>query len=74
LADDSIETIMQFAEDVRTGIDNADFACKRWVLERLGVLVTVKAGRYHIKCVVGETDGAIRDMTKPKIAFVTNWH
>ncbi len=74
LADDSIATIMQFAEDARAGIINADFECKRRFLERLGVQVTVKAGRYHIKCVVGETDGKTRDVTKPKVAFVTNWH
>lgn len=74
LGDDSIATIMHFAEDARTGIINADFDCKRRFLERLGVQVTVKAGRYHIKCVVGETEGKIRDVTKPKVAFVTNWH
>lgn len=74
LGDDSIETIMQFAEDAHAGIIKADFECKRRFLERLGVLVTVKAGDYQIKCVVGETDGKIRDVTKPNVAFVTNWN
>jgi len=74
LGDDSIATIMQFAEDARTGIVNADFECKRRFLERLDVRVTVAKGRYEIKCVVGKTDGEIRDVTKPKVPFVTNWH
>ena len=72
--DDSIETIGQFAEDVRTGMDNPDFDCKRRILERLRVKVTVVAGRYHIECVVGETEGPIRDVTKPPAVFQTNWH
>ena len=64
LTDSSIESIIQFARDVRAGIDGADFAAKRRILESLGVEVKVKEGRYFIKCVIAETEGEIRDTDK----------
>jgi hypothetical protein len=64
LTDDAIAEIMQYARDVREGIQNPDLDTKRRVLESLGVKVTIKEGRYFIKCLIGETQGAIRNVAK----------
>ena len=60
LTDENIESIIDYARDVRAGIDGADFDRKRRTLESLGVEVKIKEGRYFIKCVIAETEGEIR--------------
>jgi site-specific DNA recombinase len=64
LTDDAIAEILQYARDVRDGIANANFDAKRRMLESLDVKVTVKDGRYYVKCVLGETEGEIRKIAK----------
>ncbi len=59
LTDDAIGDIVQFARDVREGIKNADFDAKRRMLETLGVKITIKAGRFYAKCLLGEWEGEI---------------
>ena len=59
LTDDRIGTIMQFADDLAGGIDNADFNKKRYTLETLGAVVTVTPGKYHLSTIFGSTDGTI---------------
>jgi hypothetical protein len=62
LTDDAIDTIIEFARQVRKGIDGATFEIKRRMLESLDVRVTITPGRYHIKCLLGETSGEISQM------------
>ena len=57
----------EFARDVREGVQNADYATKRRILETLDVKIKVKDGRYFIKCVLGETEGKIRDTVRGAI-------
>ena len=64
LTDDSIAEIIQYARDVREGIANANYEAKRRMLESLDVKVTVKDGRYYVKCVLGETEGEIRKIAR----------
>ena len=64
LTDDAIAEIMQYARDVREGVQNADLYAKWRMLEQLDVLVTIKGGRYYLKCVLGETEGAITKIDK----------
>jgi len=64
LTDDAIAEIMQYARDVREGIQNADLHAKWRMLERLDVQVTIKEGRYYLKCVLGETEGEITKIDK----------
>ncbi|MBI3741037.1 MAG: recombinase family protein [Chloroflexi bacterium] len=45
LTDDSIADILQYARDVREGLDNVTFDDKRRILESLKVKVTVKGGK-----------------------------
>ncbi len=66
LTDDAIAEILQYARDVREGIQGADFDTKRRILESLDAQVTVKDGRYFLKCVLGETEGAIRKLPKTR--------
>lgn len=64
LTDEIIESIMDYARDVRAGIDSATLEDKRRMLETLDVQVTVTHGTYHIKCVLGEKDGVVSTITQ----------
>ncbi len=66
LTDDAIAEILQYARDVREGIANANYEAKRRMLESLDVKVTVKNGRYYVKCALGKTEGEIRKIPKRK--------
>ena len=70
LTDDAIDTIIEFARKVRKGIDGATFEIKRRMLESLDVRVTITPGRYHIKCLLGETSGEISQMKPGGIRVV----
>ena len=72
LTDDRIETIMQFADDLAEGIDNADFNKKRYTLETLGVVVTVTPGKYHIDTILGSADGVISQVGRDGARIVNN--
>lgn len=70
-SDEHIETIMEYARNVRAGIDDATFEDKRRWLETLNVKVTVTHGKYHIKCILGEKDGVISSISRKGIRIVT---
>jgi site-specific DNA recombinase len=72
LTDAAIETIMQFARDIRAGIEGATFEEKRRTLENLDVQVTVTPGKYHVKTIVGEKDGEISQIGRDGMRIVTN--
>ena len=64
VTDERIEMIMTFADKVKRGIERANYHSTRRFLEALDVLVTINAGKYHVKCIVGEKDGEIRKLPK----------
>lgn len=66
LTDDRVGTIMQFAEDLKKGIDNADYDKKRVTLETLKVKVIITFRKYHIDCILGSKDGEISQMKNRK--------
>jgi len=72
LKDDAIETMMQFARNMRAGIENATFEDKRRTLETLDVQVIVTPGKYHLKCVIGEKDGEVSQMKRGGIRIAPN--
>ncbi len=59
LTDDAIGDILQYARDVREGIESADFGDMRINLERLRVEVEVKNGHYTARCVLGKWEGEV---------------
>ena len=67
LTEDALSEILQYARDVRVGVQNADYDTKRRILETLDVKIKVKDGRYFIKCILGETEGKIRDTVRGAI-------
>jgi site-specific DNA recombinase len=64
LTEAAIYEALEFAQDVRIGIENADFETKRRNLETLQVEVTVKDGWYYVKSLAGEWKGEIRKLPK----------
>ncbi|MBI4672794.1 MAG: recombinase family protein [Chloroflexi bacterium] len=72
ITDESIEAIMEYARNVRAGIDNATFEDKRRTLETLDVQVTITQGKYHVACILGEKDGEISRMAYGGGRIVTN--
>ena len=60
LTDESIQEAIRFAQDVQSGIENADYETKRRNLELLKIEVTVNTGRFYIKSLAGEWEGDIR--------------
>ena len=59
LTDDAIGRIVQFAEDVRAGMENADYQTARHILEVLKVEVIIKDRRFYVTSLAGEWDGDI---------------
>ena len=64
LTDSAIQKIMEFAEDVFIGIENADFGTKRRILEMLDTRVVVDSGRYEMESIAGRWDGEIRKIKR----------
>ena len=56
LTDDVITDIVQYAKDVREGVDNANWDDKRKMLEALGVKVKLQEQHFYAKCILGEWD------------------
>ena len=50
---------MQYARDIRAGMQDATFEDKPRTLVTLDVQVTITPGKYHLRCVIGEKDGEI---------------
>ncbi len=70
LTDEAIGSIIQFARDVRRGIESAEFADRQFAVERLNVQVKVENGRYNASCVLGEWSGEV--LRKGEIIAASN--
>jgi site-specific DNA recombinase len=68
LTEEDVATIEEFAERVRTGLDNADFEAKRQVIELLDVQVVlnVEDGQKvaHVRCELGQELLIVSDTTR----------
>lgn len=64
LTDGAIQGVIEFAQDVFVGKENADFHVKRRNLEILKVQVVVDKGRFTIYSAAGEISGEIRKLPK----------
>ena len=75
LTDSAIQEIMEFAEDVFIGIENADFETKRGILEMLDISVVVNSGRYKMESIAGKWDGDIRKIKRnSKVGIANDLH
>jgi len=75
LTDSAIREFMKFAEDVFTGIENADFETKRRVLEMLDISVVVNSGRYKMEGIAGKWNGEIRKIKRnSKVGTANDLH
>ena len=63
-ADAAIYEALEFAEDVRIGIETADFETKRRNLETLQAEVVVVNGGNRVRYLAGEWEGEIRKLPK----------
>ena len=75
LTDRAIQELVEFAQDVFVGIQNADFQTKRRNLEMLKAHVQVENGKFKIDCLAGEITGEIRKLPivrEPGGGSVTN--
>jgi len=64
LTDDAIQGLIEFAQDVFIGIEDADFQTKRRNLEMLKVRVEVDNGIFRIDSLAGQISGEIRKLPK----------
>jgi len=64
LTDSAIQELVEFAQDVFVGIENADFQTKRRNLEMLKVRVEVNKGKFLINSLAGQITGEIRTLPK----------
>lgn len=64
LTDTAIEELLQFAQDISIGIENADFETKRRNLQLLKVRVTVDKGMFTINCIAGVITGELRKLPR----------
>ena len=55
LTDDTLKDIVDYAKDVRLGIDKADFATKQKILESLDVRVKVDGDKAQVSCVITDS-------------------
>lgn len=70
LTDGAIQELVEFAQDVFVGIENADFETRRRNLEMLKVQVEIDNGCFTINSLAGQITGTIRKLpiaTKPGI-------
>ena len=64
LTDDTIQGLIEFAQDVFVGIESSDFQVKRCNLEMLKVRVDVDNGKFRIDSLAGQVFGEIRELPK----------
>ena len=72
ITDDTIQNIIEFAQDVQMGIKNADFDTKRRLLEILNVKVLVREGRFYVTSLIGDWDGDIRKIRRREKVCIVN--
>ncbi|MDO9301422.1 MAG: recombinase family protein [Anaerolineales bacterium] len=75
LTDSAIQELVEFAQDVFVGIENADFHTKRRNLEMLKVQVEISQRHFTINCLAGQISGEIRKLPiATKSGIVTDLH
>lgn len=75
LTDNAIQELVEFAQDVFAGIENADFQTKRRNIELLNVQVEVDQSHFTINSMAGKISGEIRKMPiATKTGTVTDLH
>jgi site-specific DNA recombinase len=62
LSDAAILEVLDYAQGVRAGMENADYLTKRRKLESLEVRVVVDGNRYTVTSLAGEWSGEIREL------------
>jgi hypothetical protein len=62
LIDSAIQELVEFAQDVFVGIENADFQTRRHILEMLKVQVEINKNYFTINCLAGKISGEIRKL------------
>lgn len=72
LTDNVIQDALQFAQDIRTGIENADYETKRRNLELLQVKVPVDGRQFYVTSLAGAWGGEIWKL--PKVGIVDDLH
>jgi len=65
LTDDAIQDIMEFARDIRTRIDEADFDTKQKIFELLDVQVNVDGDKSQVSCAIANSISQKKLPTKP---------
>ena len=65
LTDDAIQDIMEFARDIRTGIDEADFDTKQKIFELLDVQANVDGDKSQVSCAIANSISQKKLPTKP---------
>ncbi|MBI5353958.1 MAG: recombinase family protein [Chloroflexi bacterium] len=75
LTDGAIQELVEFAQDVFVGIENADFQTKRRNIELLKVKVEINQRSFRIDCLAGQITGEIRKLPiAPRSGIVTGLH
>jgi site-specific DNA recombinase len=64
LTDDAIQGLIEFAQDVFVGKENADFQTKRRNLEMLNVQVEIDNGTFKVDSLAGPISGEIRKLER----------
>lgn len=64
LTDDAIQGVIEFAQDVFVGKENADFQTKRRNLEILNVQVKIDDGTFKVDSLAGPISGEIRKLER----------
>ena len=62
LTDSAIQDMIEFAQDVFVGIENADFQTKRRNLELLKIRIEINQGCFTINSLAGKISGEIRKL------------
>jgi hypothetical protein len=64
LTDAAAQDLLAFADDVRLGMENADYRTKRANLEALKLSVVVRDGRFYVTSIAGTGEGEIRKLPR----------
>ena len=62
LTDSAIQDLIEFAQDVFVGIENADFQTKRRNLELLKIRIEITQGCFTINSLAGKISGEVRKL------------
>jgi hypothetical protein len=62
LTDSAVQDLLDFADAARLGMENADYATMRTILEAMKLSVVVRDGRFYVTSIAGTREGVIRRM------------